>query len=107
MKRAAFDDAQHAGRWLTLVVLIALVCFITNADGASPAVRKASDPLPVTVWRFYNRITGVHFYTADPAERQIVLASYPNLADEGPAYRALPSAAASATPVYRFYNTQT
>ena len=42
-----------------------------------------ADPAPVTVWRFYNRITGVHFYTADLAERSLVLANYPDL--EAPA----------------------
>jgi uncharacterized protein (DUF1800 family) len=92
-----------------LAVLVVLVTFITGARAAAPstAARKASDPAPVTVWRFYHRITGVHFYTADPAESQIVLASYPNLLDEGAAYRALPSIGTGTTPVYRFYNTQT
>jgi hypothetical protein len=95
--------------WLTLAVLVVLVTFITGVRAAAPStgVRKASDPAPVTVWRFYNRITGVHFYTADPAERRIVLASYPNLLDEGAAYRALPAMGAGTTPVYRFYNTAT
>jgi uncharacterized protein (DUF1800 family) len=91
-----------------LAVLVVLVTFITGAHAAtSTASRKADDAAPVTVWRFYNRITGVHFYTADPAERQIVLSSYPNLLDEGAAYRALASASAGTAPVYRFYNTQT
>lgn len=95
--------------WLMLAVLVVLVTFITGAHAAvtATAPRKADNVAPVTVWRFYNRITGVHFYTADPAERQIVLASYPNLIDEGAAYRALAAAAPGTAPVYRFYNTQT
>lgn len=76
----------------------------------APAATRTSakaDPAPVTVFRFYNRVTGVHFYTADLAERQIVLDRYSNLVDEGPAYRALPAPGTGTTPVYRFYNTQT
>jgi uncharacterized protein (DUF1800 family) len=105
--RKAPDETRWP--WLMLAVLVVLVTFITDAHAAATATasRKADDPAPVTVWRFYNRITGVHFYTADPTERQIVLSSYPNLLDEGAAYRALAAAGLGTAPVYRFYNTQT
>lgn len=71
------------------------------------ATYARADSAPVTVWRFYNKLTGVHFYTADLAERSLVLASYPNLEDEGPSYRALPAPGTGTTPVWRFYNTAT
>jgi uncharacterized protein (DUF1800 family) len=95
----ALDRSQRTVRAL---LLAAVACVLVLA-----AVRAWADPAPVTVWRFYNKNTGVHFYTADPAERQLVLASYPNLLDEGAAYRALPGAGTGTTPVWRFYNVQT
>ena len=44
------------------------------------------------VYRFFNRATGVHFYTADAAERAHVLATWPQFADEGAVWRALRTA---------------
>jgi uncharacterized protein (DUF1800 family) len=99
------------GCWLALLSIAVQAAPQASAASAGaiarPAAGAKADPVPVTVWRFYNRITGVHFYTADPAERELVLARYPNLLDEGAAYRALAPGAAESTPVYRFYNTQT
>lgn len=66
---------------------------------------KALDP--VDVYRFFNRATGVHFYTADAAERAHVLATWPQFADEGPAWRALRSPDAGSVPVWRFFNRDT
>jgi len=96
----ALDRSQRTVRGI-LVAAAALLLLLAVSTYAR------ADPVPVTVWRFYNTITGVHFYTADLAERALVLANYPNLADEGPAYRALPAAGTGTTPVWRFYNTQT
>ena len=87
--------------------VIGVTTIVAPSASATPRVAVKADPDPVTVFRFYNRITGVHFYTADPAERALVIASYPNLVDEGAAYRALPSPGTGTTPVYRFYNTAT
>src|SRR5690348_10745140 len=95
---------------LTVWPLIALAClalWLLIVAPARAAALPKDDPAPVTVWRFYNERTGVHFYTADAAERQYVLANYPNMADEGAAYRALPSPGTDTTPVWRFYNTET
>jgi len=96
----ALDRSQRIVRAL-LLAATAVVLMLAAAAYAR------ADPAPVTVWRFYNKSTGVHFYTADPAERQLVLSSYPNLLDEGAAYRALPGPGTGTTPVWRFYNTQT
>ena len=96
----ALDRSQRTVRGI-LIAAAALLLLLAVTTYAR------ADPAPVTVWRFYNKITGVHFYTADLAERSLVLASYPNLLDEGPSYRALPAPGTGTTPVWRFYNTQT
>ncbi|HET9339996.1 MAG TPA: hypothetical protein VFQ55_13415, partial [Casimicrobiaceae bacterium] len=54
---------------------------------AAPLRPKATDV--ATVYRFFNRWTGVHFYTADEAERAHIVATWPQFADEGAAWRAL------------------
>ena len=61
----------------------------------------------VDVFRFYNRATGVHFYTADAAERAHILATWPQFADEGPVWRALGSPDDGSVPVWRFFNRDT
>ena len=66
---------------------------------------KASDL--VEVYRFFNRNTGVHFYTADPGERAHILATWPQFVDEGPVYRALVTAGTGTVPVWRFFNRDT
>ncbi|MCC6193337.1 MAG: DUF1800 domain-containing protein [Burkholderiales bacterium] len=53
----------------------------------------------VPVFRFFNGKTGAHFYTASAAERDKVLASYPNLVYEGTAYYVYPAASATVAPV--------
>jgi len=100
-------------RVLALASFLAFACAIALSFTvlAAPPVRSAASPKAapaiVTIYRFYNKITGVHFYTADPAERQLVLNQYPNFVDEGAAYNALASADTGSVTVYRFYNTQT
>jgi uncharacterized protein (DUF1800 family) len=61
----------------------------------------------VPVWRFFNRDTGAHFYTTDNAERQRILVTWPQFADEGAAFYAYQADAFDRMPVHRFYNTQT
>jgi hypothetical protein len=56
-----------------------------------------------TVYRFYNKKNGTHFYTDSVAERDHVIATWPTVFTyEGPAYYVKPSADTS--PLYRFYN---
>jgi len=54
-----------------------------------PAYRVSKTPIPSggTVFRFYNLKNGSHFFTADPAERDMVIAKWPNVFSyEGPAF---------------------
>jgi len=55
--------------------VMGVIGVVTPSALAAPRAVAKADPEPVTVFRFYNRITGVHFYTADAAERSLVLAS--------------------------------
>ena len=61
----------------------------------------------VPVFRFYNRDTAAHFYTASVAERDHVRATWPQFIYEGERFRVLSAPAQGTTPVYRFFNTQT
>ena len=72
---------------------------------AAPARTKAVDL--VEVYRFFNRWTGVHFYTASAAERAHILATWPQFADEGAVWRASRSADTGLVPVWRFFNRET
>jgi len=67
----------------------------------SPAVVPPVTLLPV--YRFYNFTNNTHFFTADPDERAIVLATWPHIfREESPTYGLNP--ANNTAPLYRFYN---
>lgn len=67
-----------------------------------------SSGLPfVPVFRFFNTSTGAHFYTASAAERDFVIATWPQFAYEGEKFRVLSAPVPGTLPVYRFFNTQT
>lgn len=51
------------------------------------------------VFRFFNRDTGAHFYTASAAERDKVVASYPHFVYEGIAFWVYPATSAAVAPV--------
>ena len=51
------------------------------------------------VYRFFNKTTGSHFYTASAAERDKVIATYPAFVYEGTAFYVYPAASATAAPV--------
>ena len=59
-----------------------------------------------TVYRFFNNDTGVHFYTANPTERDAV-EDMPNFSPEGASYEGVDPLTGGATPVYRFLNEDT
>jgi hypothetical protein len=60
------------------------------------------------VWRFYNMRTGTHFYTADPAEKNAVVATLSSIYRlEGVAYNVNTANPANSAPLYRFYNVVT
>ncbi len=78
---------------------------LTPPGSARRASAKAVDL--ADVYRFFNRATGVHFYTADAGERAHILATWPHFADEGAVWRALRTADAGTVPVWRFFNRDT
>lgn len=66
------------------------------------------NPPRIDVYRFYNKRTGTHFYTADESEKNNVIATLGWMyAFEGPAYAAYGLDTVGTTPLYRFYNTRT
>ena len=58
------------------------------------------------VYRFFNNSTGVHIYTIDENERNVIQETLPNYVSEGVAYYAYENQLADSVPVYRFYNTE-
>lgn len=61
-----------------------------------------------SVYRFYNKRTGTHFYTASADERAAVNAKWPTIFnDEGVAYTINTANPANNQPLYRFYNVRT
>jgi lysyl endopeptidase len=59
------------------------------------------------VYRFFNVKTGAHFYTMNAAERDHVIASYPEFHYEGPSFYAYNARTEGSSPVYRFFNRTT
>ncbi len=59
------------------------------------------------VYRFYNVQTGAHFYTVSRAERDFVVATYPQFHYEVAGLYAYAAAGTGLSPVYRFYNPVT
>jgi hypothetical protein len=61
-----------------------------------------------SIYRFYNTVTGTHFYTSFYNEMNYVLNTLPQFNYEGVAfYGTSDSSAAGVSPVYRFYNYDT
>ena len=61
----------------------------------------------LTVFRFYNALSGAHFYTASVTERDQLRAQARSFVYEGPAFQASSQGSSGLSPVYRFYNTST
>lgn len=55
-------------------------------------------------WRFYNTVTGSHFYTTSTQEKNDVLNLMPDYFYEGPAFMVSSVAGQGLSPVYRFFN---
>ena len=56
------------------------------------------------VYRFFNAKTGAHFYTANAAERDFVIRTYPDFSYENVAFYAYPDSSTGKDPVFRFFN---
>jgi murein DD-endopeptidase MepM/ murein hydrolase activator NlpD len=77
-------------------------------EGVGYTVNYASPGNTTQLWRFYNRKTGTHFYTADAAEKDRVVKTMGSTYSlDGPAYYVSASSDGSRTPVFRFYNVRT
>jgi hypothetical protein len=73
--------------------------------GKAIAGNTAQESGQVLVYRFYNHITGAHFYTTSAAERDHVIATWPDRFNyEGAKFVAYSTQVAGTIPVYRFYN---
>ncbi|MEP1934163.1 MAG: hypothetical protein ABJJ37_23085 [Roseibium sp.] len=59
------------------------------------------------VYRFFNTVTGSHFFTTSEDERNNIIATNPLLRDEGIAFVASDTATAGTNPVYRLFNSTT
>lgn len=76
--------------------------FMTVAGVTSSPSPSSS---PGSVFRFYNRANGSHFYTASATERDSVIARYSaTYLYEGLAYIVNSANAKNSSPLYRFYN---
>ena len=72
--------------------------------GLVPPADPAADGV---VFRFFNTLTGGHFYTASQAERDAVGDGLPEFSLEGAAFQTATLEPAVALPVFRFFNTAT
>lgn len=81
---------------------------LSAGEDGTPSTDFAAKALtPVNVYRFFNRHSAAHFYTASATERDRVIATLPSLAYEGLAFQASGTADSALSPVYRFFNGQT
>ncbi len=63
---------------------------------------------PTSVYRFFNKIKGNHFYTQNEGEKDNIIATLSNEWNyEGIAYSAYSTQAANTSPLYRFWNKNT
>ena len=92
-----FDIAYNAAlnRWLSPVSVL-------PGQLQEQALSAAMPRIPVH--RFYNTVTGAHFFTSNPGERDYVLANYSQFKYEGVSFYVYPSQVVGSRPVYRMYN---
>ena len=81
---------------------------IGSGSTTTTNVSLAAGPDVTPVYRFYNRAKGVHFYTADEAEKNRTIANHSSIYTfEGVAFRLDSDSPDNAAPLYRFYNRRT
>ena len=78
----------------------------TPATGAAVTGDATTTPGLASVFRFYDTVTGDHFYTANAAEKAMLQSTVPTLTYEGAAF-ATPTVPADTSDVFRFYDTVT
>lgn len=79
----------------------------SNEGAAFQTSLPTDDSKYSDVFRFYNTLTGTHFYTISETERDQVIARYPQYQYEGAAFIAMKAPDPGADPIYRFFNTST
>jgi len=95
------DATEHDRVINTLSSIYRLEGITYNVNTANP---QNCSPL----WRFYNKVNGSHFYTADPAEMARIRATMTSTYSyEGPAYNVCLTNVAGCTTVWRFFNVRT
>lgn len=87
---------------------------ITSLAGSGPVgvgVPQWADPVAAggpddgtTVFRFFDRQTGTQFLTSSASERNAVMASRPDLSNEGAGFGALPAGDGGSVQVFRFFD---
>jgi Repeat of unknown function (DUF5648) len=76
-------------------------------EGVAYSVNTANPANNVPLYRFFNMLTGTHFFTADAAEKTRVETTMQSTYHfDGIAYYVSSSSANGAVPVYRFFNLQ-
>jgi len=79
-----------------------------HLEGVAYAVNSANTGNSSPLYRFFNVVTGTHFYTADTAERDRIVATMGGTYHlDGPAYNVCPTNVVGSTTVWRFYNMRT
>jgi hypothetical protein len=73
----------------------------------SDAPSPVEGAVPSPIYRFFNTLTGTHFYTISEAEKASILAGLPQLRFEDVAFYAYAQPVPGGAPVYRFYNILT
>lgn len=98
-----FYTASETERYTVLRTLSATYAY----EGPGYWVNTANPANTVSLYRFYNKKNGTHFYTASETEAANVKATLAaTYTYEGPVY-GVSSVPDNATPMYRFYNKKT
>lgn len=75
------------------------------ADAGTGTGETGTGQARTAIYRFFNRQTGAHFYTASASERDYVVATYPAFQYENVAFYASTQPQQGLNPVFRFFNT--
>jgi len=78
---------------------------IVTQECATVTVLNPDEMAAGPIARFYNPLTGEHFLTASPAERDMITATMPVFQFEGEAFSGLNAQVPGAKEVWRFYDT--
>ena len=78
---------------------------INHTGDPSLALHIPSTVRPIH--RFFNTVSGGHFFTASDVEYQYVLNNLPHYTYEGVKFQIYPNAQSTTVPVHRFFNTRT